>query len=70
MAKKRIIVCDICSSEFSPGKNDWAKLKIRNENYCNFDDWEWTKWDKMDLCPDCTANLILTVKRMTKGGKK
>lgn len=65
--KKEVVICDICEHEFSPYSNEWGKLKIRNENYCNFDNFERCKWEKLDLCQDCVEELIKFVK---KKGKK
>lgn len=60
---KKVVICDICGQQFSPYKNSRVKLKIRNENYSNCDDFEYRKWEKYDLCPICALRLIHTVKR-------
>ena len=66
---KKVCICDICGRT-TDIENGIAKIKIRDENLYNRDDWEWTKWEKYDLCKDCAENLMHLVHDMTrKGGK-
>lgn len=55
---KKVVECDICGRQYDPYRNRRVKMKVRNENYCNFDDWEYRKWVKYDICPSCAENLI------------
>lgn len=67
MASKRVVICDICKEIFDHHENGRTKVKFRDENYVNYDDWEWAKWEKVDLCPKCSTMLINLIKGMTRG---
>ena len=58
MTTKKIPICDICGEQFYPYTNKRIKMKIRWEDYCNYDDFEWTKWKKFDICPCCADKVI------------
>ena len=66
MTKKKVIVCDVCGKMFSPYNNGQIKLKIRDDNYVVQDDWEYRKWRKWDICPDCAKKLLLAVSNMLR----
>lgn len=60
---KRIIKCDLCGSDnLSEIWNDYGKIKIKaskyHESYSNYDDFEFMKWRKLDICPSCMKRLV------------
>lgn len=66
MTVKKIRICDICGKQFDKYADGQAKIKIRDCNYVNYDDWEHMKWRKYDVCPDCTKRLITEIAKEMK----
>lgn len=58
MTTKKITICDICGEQFNPYTNNVIKMKIRWDDYYNYEDPEWTKWEKFDVCSGCADKII------------
>lgn len=45
-------VCNICGKDITNASERY-KFKGRFEDWSNWDDFEFAKWSKMDMCMDC-----------------
>lgn len=54
--KVKMIKCDICDKDIT---NEDIKYKFKQyENSCaNYEDFDFTKWSKLDMCEDCFKKL-------------
>ena len=58
--KRRIIDCDICGKDIT-NEDTRYKFKKYEETYANYDDFEYKKWNKLDMCNDCFYKFIAFV---------
>lgn len=59
--KKKMIICDICGKDITCEDRRY-KFKWYDNDYCNYDDFEYTKWTRLDMCEDCYKRFIEFVK--------
>lgn len=50
--KYKVIKCDICHKDITYDDIRY-KFKGYEENYVNFDDFEFNKWTRLDMCERC-----------------
>ena len=48
----RIEVCDVCG-KYITGEDIKYKFKKYENSYVNYEDFEFNKWEKLDMCEDC-----------------
>lgn len=60
--KRTIQTCDLCGQDISSCDIKYKFKKYEN-CYANFDDFEWTKWTKLDMCVDCYLKLNTFIHR-------
>lgn len=53
----KVTRCDICGTDIS-GSDVKYKFKRYENSYVNYDDFEFQKWSKLDMCEDCYKNLL------------
>ena len=55
--RKKIIQCDTCGKDIT---NDDLRYKFKEyrETYANYDDFEFKKWTRLDMCSDCFSKFI------------
>lgn len=58
--RRRITTCDICGEEIEDYKTGWKKIRIKEycNDYVNFDEPEFLKWRKMDICHKCAEEAF------------
>ena len=63
--KTTIVKCDICSKDIT--KSDIRyKFKMYENSYVNYEDFEFNKWTKLDMCNDCFNKLQQFVRKPGK----
>ena len=55
--KRKIITCDTCGNDITADDIKY-KFKRYHNGYCNMEDFEFTKWERMDMCEKCYGNFI------------
>lgn len=60
--RKKMIVCDICGEEITNADIRY-KLKRYKETYTHYDDFEFKKWTKLDMCRCCYNKFIKFVNK-------
>lgn len=55
--KKTVIFCDICKKDISHEDKRY-RFKKYDITYINYDDFEWNKWTKLDMCHDCYCGFL------------
>lgn len=50
--KKTIVQCDICGKDITCDDVRF-KFKIYENTYVNYEDCDWRKWNKLDMCSVC-----------------
>lgn len=48
----KVEVCDVCGKDIT-GKDIKYKFKKYENSYVNYEDFEFNKWTKLDMCEDC-----------------
>lgn len=59
----KVTRCDICNQDIS-GADVKYKFKRYENSYVNYDDFEFQKWSKLDMCEKCYAKLLQFVKEV------
>lgn len=54
--KLKMIKCDICGKDIT-NETFRYKFKQYENSYANFEDFEFQKWSKLDMCKDCFKKL-------------
>ena len=54
---RKIVTCDICGKDIT-NENIKYKFKKYKSTYGNFDDCEFSKWGRCDMCLDCYFDLL------------
>lgn len=57
MAKYKAVICDICKKDITCDDIRFKFKKYEN-SYVNYDDFEFFKWNKMDVCKDCYEGFV------------
>ena len=54
--KVKMIKCDICGKDIT---NEDIKYKFKQyeNSYVNYEDFDFTKWSKLDMCEECFLKL-------------
>lgn len=63
--KKTVVVCDICKKYISH-KDKRYRFKKYEDTFSGFDDFEWAKWNKLDMCYGCYCGFLaylISIKR-------
>lgn len=55
--KYKIRVCDVCKKRITDADIKY-KFKMYENSYCNYDDFEFNKRSKLDMCEDCYNSFI------------
>lgn len=55
--KKTILQCDICGKDITCDDVRFKFKKYEN-TYVNYDDFEWQKWNKLDMCSVCYCRFL------------
>lgn len=56
----RVTRCDICNKDVSNADIKY-KFKRYENSYANYDDFEFKKWSKLDMCEECYEKLLCFV---------
>lgn len=59
--KVKKILCDICGRTIPYGDTRYKFKKFEN-TYVNYDDFEFKKWSKLDMCEKCYCKFLYFVK--------
>ena len=59
--KRKIVTCDICGKDMTYEAKKY-KFKQYENTYSNCEDFEFTKWERCDMCLDCYFNLLSFVR--------
>ena len=59
--KRKVITCDVCGKDITDESKRY-KFKQYHSCYANWDDYEFAKWEKLDMCETCFFNLCDFVK--------
>lgn len=54
--KLKMIKCDICDKDIT-NEDIRYKFKQYENSHINYDDFEFTKWSRLDMCKDCFLKL-------------
>ncbi len=64
--KRKFTQCDVCGRSIDERITGWQKIKIKVRRYKNepenWDDFEFRKWKRIDLCHKCANNMFRWVK--------
>lgn len=55
--KVKMIKCDICDKDITH-EDIRYKFKQYENSYVNYDDFEFQKWSRLDMCEDCYKRFI------------
>lgn len=55
--KKKMIICDICGKNITH-EDIRYKFKQYENSYVNYEDFEFQKWSRLDMCEDCYKRVI------------
>ncbi len=50
--KRKVVTCDICGKDIT-GADSKYRFKHYENSYVNYDDFEFNKWTKLDMCDEC-----------------
>ena len=50
--KLKIIKCDVCGKDIT-NEDIRYKFKQYENSYANYEDFDFTKWSKLDMCEEC-----------------
>ena len=60
--KIRMTRCDLCGMDELIPWNNHGKIKVKvskyHNEYSNYDDFEFRKWTRLDICPSCMERLV------------
>lgn len=63
--KRKVITCDICGKDITDSDERY-KFKEYKNSYANFDDFDFTKWTKLDMCSECYFSLLVFASKKGK----
>lgn len=64
--KLKIIKCDICGKDIT-NEDIRYKFKQYENSYVNYEDFEFQKWSRLDMCEECYKQLQEFVIRKLRG---
>lgn len=64
--KLKIIKCDICGKDIT-NVDIRYKFKQYENSYVNYEDFEFQKWSRLDMCEECYKQLQEFVTRNLRG---
>ena len=64
--KLKIIKCDICGKDIT-NEDIRYKFKQYGNSYVNYEDFEFQKWSRLDMCEECYKQLQGFVTRNLRG---
>lgn len=64
--KLKIIKCDICRKDIT-NEDIRYKFKQYENSYVNYEDFEFQKWSRLDMCEECYKQLQRFVTRNLRG---
>lgn len=68
--KRKIITCDVCGADITNDEKRY-KFKKYQSDYVNWEEPDWAKWNKLDMCESCYQKFIrfvTTEQRERKSG--
>lgn len=63
--KRKVITCDICGKDITD-EDERYKFKRYHSCYSNMEDFDFMKWNKLDMCDICFLNLCKFVTEKLK----
>lgn len=62
--KRKVITCDICGKDITSHDIRYkGKIKEYKSDYVNYDDFEFAKWKRLDVCNTCMFEFAEFIKR-------
>lgn len=55
--KVKMIKCDICGKDITSSDIRY-KFKQYENSYINYEDFEFTKWSRLDMCEECYKKFL------------
>ena len=59
--KLKIIKCDTCGKDIT-NEDIRYKFKQYENSYVNYEDFDFTKWSKLDMCEECYCKFLSFIK--------
>lgn len=67
--KLKIIKCDICGKDIT-NEDIRYKFKQYENSYVNYEDFDFAKWSKLDMCEECFLKLQTFITRELRKYKR